>query len=60
VIEALARSKRVGLAWLTSARIERPSAQGKHLLVTAPLPPALIDALLRAGSASLELDPAPP
>lgn len=58
VVEALARSKRAGLAWLTSARIERPSAQGNHLLVTAPLPPALIDALLRAGSASLELDPA--
>jgi hypothetical protein len=81
---AVSRSKRESLAWLASARVERPigplasvgverpiggsSAPGDggtraapdawrrratHVVVTAPLPPALIDALLHAGNAHL-------
>lgn len=60
--QVLAVLKRRGsnrLSWLVPARVERP---GKQLVLTSPLPPGLIDALLHAGSAPLPLDvdvPAP-
>jgi hypothetical protein len=57
VIGALSRTKRPALAWLTSARVEHPP---KTVVVTAPLPPQLVGALLQAGSAPLELDLPPP
>jgi hypothetical protein len=50
---ALQRSGSDRLRWLVTARVERP---GKQLVLTSPLPPALIDALLHAGSAPLPLD----
>jgi hypothetical protein len=58
-IDALARAKPERLAWLGSARVERPD---KRVILTAPLPPHLVDALLHAGSAPLdaEMGAAPP
>jgi hypothetical protein len=50
---AVSRSKREGMAWLASARVERPERQGTRVVVTAPLPPALVDALLHAGNARM-------
>jgi hypothetical protein len=56
VVEAAGRSKRPGFVWIGSATVERPD---KRVIITAPLPPALVAALLTAGSAPLDLDIAP-
>jgi len=63
-VEAIGRGKTQGkqgnigaLAWLAAARVERREREGKKVLVSAPLPPALVDGLLRAGSATLDLAP---
>lgn len=53
-IGAVARAKPPGLAWLAGAEVDRP-ADGEVLL-KAPLPPQLVEALLHAGPGSL---PAP-
>lgn len=50
-IGAVARSKRIGLDWLTSATVERP---GQRVVITAPLPAQLIDGLLHASSPAPE------
>ena len=42
-VATFARSKPEGFAWLGAASVERP---GAHVVVTAPLPRGLIDALL--------------
>jgi hypothetical protein len=52
-IAAVSRSKREGMGWLASARVERPDGHETRVVVTAPLPPALVDALLHAGTAPL-------
>jgi hypothetical protein len=54
---AIARAKSERLAWLGAAKVERPD---KRVVVTAPLPAALIEGLLGAGSAPLDLDGATP
>ncbi|MGH7297183.1 MAG: hypothetical protein ACRELB_19750, partial [Polyangiaceae bacterium] len=57
VVGAVARTHPPGLAWLGSARVDRPP---KTVVVTAPLPGRLVEALLNARSAPLDLDvPAP-
>jgi hypothetical protein len=48
VLEAIARRKPDRFAWLSAAKLERP---GKRVVVTAPLPPGLVDALMRAAHA---------
>lgn len=53
-VGAVSRSKRANLAWLAAARVERGPA--KTIVITAPLPPQLVDGLLQAGSAPLDLD----
>jgi hypothetical protein len=53
-VGAVSRSKRANLAWLAAARVERGPA--KTIVLTAPLPPQLVDGLLQAGSAPLDLD----
>ncbi len=63
VLDAIGRKKPEGFAWLSSERVEvaRPPP-GKRVIVTVPLPPRLVDALLRAGKARLpggEAKPAP-
>jgi hypothetical protein len=63
VLEAIGRKKPEGFAWLASERVEvaRPPP-GKRVVVTVPLPPRLVDALLRAGKARLpggEANPGP-
>ena len=58
VVAAIGRTKRERLAWMATAKVERPD---KRVVITAPLPPQLVDGLLSAGSAPLDLDvPAPP
>jgi len=52
----VARSKKERLAWLGSAKVERPD---KRVIITAPLPPELVAALMTAGSAPIDLDIAP-
>jgi hypothetical protein len=52
-IGALARSKKPGLEWLGSAQVEHGV---KSVVLTAPLPAHLVDALLHAGSATLPLE----
>jgi len=56
VVDAVARSKKERLAWLGSAKVERPD---KRVIITAPLPPELVAALMTAGSAPIDLDIAP-
>ena len=56
VVDAVVRSKKERLAWLGSAKVERPD---KRVVITAPLPPSLVSALLTAGSAPVDLDIAP-
>lgn len=56
--DAVDRASRAGsepawLPWLASARVDRGR---KTVFLTAPLPPALVDRLLKAGSAPLEGD----
>jgi hypothetical protein len=55
-IQAISRSKRESLAWLGAARVDRAP---RSVVVTSPLPGRLIDALLHAGSAPLDLDGPP-
>jgi hypothetical protein len=50
-VDAVARlQKPEGLTWLGSAKVERPDAR---VVMTAPLPPKLVDAFLSAGGTSL-------
>lgn len=49
-VEAVARQKPEGLAWIGSATVERPDTR---VVLTAPLPPKLVDAFLSAGGASM-------
>jgi hypothetical protein len=55
-VEAIGRKKPERLAWLASAKVDRPD---KRVLLTFPLPPQLIDSLLHAGSAPIDLEPGP-
>jgi hypothetical protein len=60
---AIARKRPDDLAWLASATVGRPSSgagPGKAVVVTAPLPPRLVAALLHAGAASLDAPPPAP
>jgi hypothetical protein len=62
VIAAIARKRPDDLAWLASATVDRPApggVPGTSVLVTAPLPPRLVGALLHAGAATLQTGPAP-
>jgi hypothetical protein len=56
VLEAIARKRPDEVAWLADgkAAVERP-APGRRVVVTAPLPPRLVAALLHAGTARLAL-----
>jgi hypothetical protein len=47
-VQGMIREKVEGYAWLGSASVDR---SGKRVVLTMPLPPALVDALLHAGSA---------
>ncbi len=54
---AIARKRPDDLAWLASATVARPSPgarPGKLVVLTAPVPPRLVAALLHAGAASLD------
>jgi len=51
-VDAVARQKPEGLTWIGSARVERPDTR---VVLTAPLPPKLVDAFLSAGGASLQV-----
>ncbi len=57
VLDAIARKKPEQLAWLSTAKLERP---GKRLVVTAPLPEGLVDSLLHPDTSSLDGSPATP
>ena len=57
IVAAVTRSKSEKMAWLGTAKGERPD---KRVVVTAPLPPQLIAGLLSAGSAPLDVDVPPP
>lgn len=48
-VDAVARKKPEGVAWIGDAKIERPDTR---VILTAPLPPKVIDAFLSAGGAS--------
>jgi hypothetical protein len=56
-IEVIGRKKPESLAWLASAKVERPD---KRVMVTLPLPPRLIDSLLHAGTAPIDFEPGAP
>jgi hypothetical protein len=56
-VEVIGRNKPENLAWLASAKVDRPD---KRVLVTLPLPPKLIDSLLHAGTAPIDFDPGAP
>jgi hypothetical protein len=56
VVDAVARKKPDRLAWLARAKVDRP---GRRVLLTLPLPAQLVDGLLHAGSATLDVDSAP-
>jgi hypothetical protein len=50
-VDAVARlQKPEGLTWIGSAKVERPDTR---VVMTAPLPPKLVDALMSAGGPSL-------
>jgi hypothetical protein len=58
LIGALSRSGKAGwMAWLAGAHVERLP---RDVTVSAPLPPQLVDGLLRAGSAPLAVVSRPP
>jgi hypothetical protein len=58
LVGAASRSGKAGwLAWVAGARVERLR---RSVVVSAPLPPQLVDGLLRAGSAPLGVDSSPP
>jgi hypothetical protein len=50
VVDAIGRTKPPKLLWMTSLKIDRT---GKYVLLSAPLPPQLLDGLLHAGQAAL-------
>ena len=56
-IEAIGRKKPPALAWLAPAKVDRPD---KRVLLSLPLPPQLVDALLHAGTAPIDFDPSRP
>jgi hypothetical protein len=56
-VEAIARKKPASLAWLAEAKVDRPD---RRVVLTLPLPAGLVDSLLHAGSAPLDLDAATP
>jgi hypothetical protein len=56
VVDVVARKKPDRLGWLARAKVDRA---GGHVLLTVPLPPQLVDGLLHAGSATLDVDSAP-
>jgi hypothetical protein len=63
VVGAIARKKPDDLAWLASATVDRPgagAAPGLSVVVSAPLPPQLVGALLHAGAATLDTAPPTP
>jgi hypothetical protein len=74
VVGAIARKRPDDLVWLASATVDRPSPagggggaqgqgqdkRGKSVLVTAPLPPQLVGALLHAGAGALTTPALPP
>jgi len=63
VVAAIARKKPDDLAWLGNASVDRPSpggVPGNSVVVTAPLPPRLVGALLHAAGAKLRPSPSPP
>jgi len=45
---------------LAAAKVERPNANYRTVVVTAPLPPALVEGLLHAGTAPIDIDVPPP
>jgi hypothetical protein len=49
-VDAFARKKPEGWEWFGSAKVERPD---KRVVMTAPLPPKLVDAFMSAGGTSL-------
>jgi hypothetical protein len=51
VVDAIGRQRPPKLLWMTSTRIDRTN---KYVLLSAPLPPQLIDGLLHAGQAALD------
>jgi hypothetical protein len=53
-IAAVARTNHEGVAWLGALGAAVAQRADKRVVITAPLPPRLIDELLRAGSAPLE------
>jgi hypothetical protein len=52
-VEAIGRKKPPKLAWLADAKVDRPD---KRVVVTLALPAAVVDALLQAGSQSIDFD----
>ena len=50
-VEAVVRSKRASFAWMGTLTVGRDQ---KHVILAAPFPPQLIDALMHAGTAPLE------
>jgi hypothetical protein len=62
VVATITRKRPDDLAWLASASVERPTSgkpptSGKTVVVSAPLPPRLVAALLHASAATLEDSP---
>jgi hypothetical protein len=56
VVQAIARNKPDDLAWLANSSVDRPSPRGgpgKLVIVTAPLPPWLVSALLHTSAVQL-------
>ncbi len=53
ILETIARRKPERLSWLSQAKVERPR---ERVVLAAPLPAALVDGLLHAGAAALDLD----
>jgi hypothetical protein len=52
-VEAIGRKKPPGLAWLADAKVDRPD---RRVVLTLALPAAFLDALLHAGSQSIDFD----
>jgi hypothetical protein len=53
VVEAIGRKKPPKLAWLADAKVDRPD---KRVVLTLALPAPVVDALLQAGSQSIDFD----
>jgi hypothetical protein len=61
VLGAIARKKPEDLAWLANATVDRPGgAPGTLVVVTAPLPPWLVGALLHTSAVPLHPSPQAP